>query len=77
MQQDPFLFNDTILRNLELGLVGTAWEHSCTSDKRRLIEQACKEAFAHDFISALPDVSECFDSIPLLTSIGLRYPSRG
>ena len=58
VQQDPFLFNDTILRNLELGLVGTKWEHACASDKRNLIEEACMEAYAHDFITALPDVSK-------------------
>ncbi|KAL1597186.1 hypothetical protein SLS60_008768 [Paraconiothyrium brasiliense] len=55
VQQDPFLFNDTILKNLELGLVGTEWEHVGTHDKRQLIEQACREAYAHDFIIALPE----------------------
>ncbi|KAL5380596.1 hypothetical protein DPSP01_007659 [Paraphaeosphaeria sporulosa] len=55
VQQDPFLFNDTILKNLELGLVGTEWEHVETKEKRRLIEQACIEAYAHEFITALPE----------------------
>lgn len=55
VQQDPFLFNDTILKNLELGLVGTEWEHVPEYEKRRLIEKACKEAYAHEFIAALPD----------------------
>ncbi|KAF1968688.1 P-loop containing nucleoside triphosphate hydrolase protein [Bimuria novae-zelandiae CBS 107.79] len=55
VQQDPFLFNDTILRNLELGLVGTECEHTSAQTKRQLIEQACREAYAHDFITALPE----------------------
>jgi ATP-binding cassette subfamily B (MDR/TAP) protein 1 len=77
VQQDPFLFNDTILKNLELGLVGTEWEHVERREKRHLIEQACKEAYAHDFITALPEVgtTHIYNFPAVLITLGLRYPS--
>lgn len=77
VQQDPFLFNDTILKNLELGLMGTEWEFAEPHEKRRLVEQACIEAYAHDFITALPEVST-FDRrhiFPVLNYKGLRHSS--
>ncbi|KAI0001393.1 P-loop containing nucleoside triphosphate hydrolase protein [Xylariaceae sp. FL0662B] len=55
VQQEPFLFNTTIFQNVANGLIGTEWENSSYSDKRALVEQACKEAFADEFISRLPD----------------------
>ncbi|KAN0113306.1 ABC transporter-like protein [Hyaloscypha variabilis] len=55
VQQEPFLFNDTISKNVEYGLVGTEWEHGTQRQKRKLVEQACKEAFADEFISRLPE----------------------
>jgi ATP-binding cassette subfamily B (MDR/TAP) protein 1 len=36
--------------------VGTEWEHGTQRQKRKLVEQACKEAFADEFISRLPEV---------------------
>ena len=48
------LFNDTIQRNLEYGLVGTEWEYEPADVKKRLVRQACKEAFADEFIDRLP-----------------------
>jgi ABC-type multidrug transport system fused ATPase/permease subunit len=57
VQQEPFLFNDTILRNVQYGLVGTQWENESEDKKKELAEQACKEAFAEEFIARLPDVS--------------------
>ena len=56
VQQEPFLFNDTISRNVEYGLVGTEWEHGTKKQKRKLVEKACKEAFANEFIARLPEV---------------------
>jgi ABC-type multidrug transport system fused ATPase/permease subunit len=56
VQQEPFLFNDTISRNVEYGLVGTEWEHGTQKQRRKLVERACKEAFADEFISRLPEV---------------------
>jgi subfamily B ATP-binding cassette protein MsbA len=46
VSQDPVLFNDTILNNLSFGRFGA------TRDE---VEQAAKDAFAHDFILSLPD----------------------
>lgn len=52
------MFNDTIFRNVEYGLIGTAWEHETRERKMDLVRQACKEAYADEFISRLPEVSE-------------------
>jgi ATP-binding cassette subfamily B (MDR/TAP) protein 1 len=57
VQQDPFLFNDTIYRNVEYGLVGTDHEYASSEVKKVLVEQACKDAYADEFIRNLPDVS--------------------
>jgi ATP-binding cassette subfamily B (MDR/TAP) protein 1 len=56
VQQDPFLFNDTIFKNVEYGLVGTEHEHAPTEVKKALVEQACKDAYADGFIRNLPKV---------------------
>lgn len=56
VQQEPFLFNDTIFRNVAFGLLGTKWEHSDEHVKRERVEKACEEAFADEFILQLPDV---------------------
>lgn len=45
VSQDPVLFNDTIAANLQLGRADAT---------RAEIETAARDAFAHDFISALP-----------------------
>ena len=54
VQQEPFIFNDTILRNVEYGLIGSQWEHESPKVKKDLVEGACKEAFADEFITRLP-----------------------
>ncbi|KAJ0119334.1 hypothetical protein J7T55_013572 [Diaporthe amygdali] len=54
VQQEPFLFNDTIYGNVTHGLIGTEWEDEPEEVKRRLVETACHEAYAHEFISRLP-----------------------
>lgn len=56
VQQEPFLFNDTIYKNVEYGLVGTEYEHASVRTKEQMILKACKEAFADEFISQLPEV---------------------
>ena len=56
VQQEPFLFNDTLYRNVEFGLVGSEWENEGIEIKRRLVEEACTEAFADEFIERLPQV---------------------
>jgi ATP-binding cassette subfamily B (MDR/TAP) protein 1 len=56
VQQEPFLFDDTIFNNVAFGLTGTRWESSPQRMKERLVIQACKEAYAHAFICLLPEV---------------------
>jgi ABC-type multidrug transport system fused ATPase/permease subunit len=63
VQQDSFLFNDTIFKNVEYGLVGTEWEDALDEEKKRLVEQACKEAYADEFIRSLPMVRGQFSEI--------------
>ncbi|RDW89223.1 p-loop containing nucleoside triphosphate hydrolase-14 [Coleophoma cylindrospora] len=55
VQQEPFLFNDTIYKNVEYGLIGTEWEYATDEKKNELIKRACKESFADEFISRLPE----------------------
>jgi ABC-type multidrug transport system fused ATPase/permease subunit len=54
VQQEPFIFNDTIRRNVEYGLMGSIWENESTETKKALVEDACREAFADEFITRLP-----------------------
>jgi ATP-binding cassette subfamily B (MDR/TAP) protein 1 len=56
VQQEPFLFNDTIYKNVEYGLIGTEWEHATKERKMKLVRGACREAFAAEFILRLPEV---------------------
>ncbi|KAK4129514.1 P-loop containing nucleoside triphosphate hydrolase protein [Parathielavia appendiculata] len=55
VQQEPFLFNDTIFRNVAAGLIGTQWENESDEVKRELVKEACAESFADEFIDRLPD----------------------
>jgi ATP-binding cassette subfamily B (MDR/TAP) protein 1 len=55
VQQEPFLFNDSIHNNVAYGLVGTQWEHEDMEKKRERVREACKEAFADEFVDRLPD----------------------
>lgn len=57
VQQEPFLFNDTIFKNVANGLIGTQWEDEPEEKKRELVKDACIEAFADEFIDKLPEVS--------------------
>lgn len=57
VQQEPFLFNDTIYQNVARGLTGSPWEYESEERKRELVKDACKEAFADEFIVRLPNVS--------------------
>lgn len=58
VQQEPFLFNDTIYTNVANGLVGSLWEHEPEERKRELVQEACREAFADEFIDKLPLVGQ-------------------
>ncbi|CAK7232541.1 hypothetical protein SBRCBS47491_008306 [Sporothrix bragantina] len=55
VQQEPFLFNDSIFNNVAFGLVGSVHENATADEKKMLVEEACKEAFADEFINRLPD----------------------
>ncbi|CAJ0553535.1 Ff.00g120470.m01.CDS01 [Fusarium sp. VM40] len=55
VQQEPFLFNDTIYKNVAYGLIGTPWADEPEEKKRELVKEACREAFADEFIDRLPD----------------------
>ncbi|KAK3906663.1 P-loop containing nucleoside triphosphate hydrolase protein [Staphylotrichum tortipilum] len=55
VQQEPFLFNNTIFSNVAAGLIGTQWENESDEVKRQLVKEACAESFADEFIDRLPD----------------------
>jgi ATP-binding cassette, subfamily B (MDR/TAP), member 1 len=55
VQQEPFLFNDTIFNNVAAGLTGTIWEDSDTATRLQRVQDACREAYADEFIRALPN----------------------
>ncbi|USW57061.1 Putative Type 1 protein exporter [Septoria linicola] len=55
IQQEPVLFSGTVFENVAYGLVGTPYENSSYEEKMKLVQQACTDAFAHDFILGLPD----------------------
>lgn len=55
VQQEPFLFNQSIFKNVATGLIGTEWEHASEAKKRELVKQACVESFADEFIDRLPE----------------------
>ncbi|EKD15485.1 ABC transporter transmembrane region [Drepanopeziza brunnea f. sp. 'multigermtubi' MB_m1] len=55
VQQEPFIFNDTIYKNVEFGLIGSRWEDADSDTKRSLVEVACQEAFADEYIVRLPN----------------------
>ncbi|KAF7562078.1 hypothetical protein G7046_g2070 [Stylonectria norvegica] len=55
VQQEPFLFNDSIFGNVANGLLNTEWENESEANKRVMVQEACEEAYAHEFICRLPD----------------------
>lgn len=55
VQQEPFLFNETVLDNVARGLIGSPWEHEPQQRKQELVEEACRESFADEFIRLLPE----------------------
>ncbi|OBT74578.1 hypothetical protein VF21_07563 [Pseudogymnoascus sp. 05NY08] len=54
VQQEPFIFNDSIFANVAYGLVGTEWEDAEESVKRERVKEACEESFADEYITRLP-----------------------
>ncbi|KAK0617933.1 P-loop containing nucleoside triphosphate hydrolase protein [Bombardia bombarda] len=55
VQQEPFLFNNTVFKNVAAGLVGSQWESEPEEVQRKLVKEACVESFADEFIDRLPD----------------------
>ncbi|KAH7385568.1 P-loop containing nucleoside triphosphate hydrolase protein [Phaeosphaeria sp. MPI-PUGE-AT-0046c] len=55
VQQEPFLFNDTLYNNVIYGLCGTQYEDLPKDEKMKMVEEACREAYAEEFISKLPE----------------------
>ncbi|CAK1365324.1 Multidrug resistance protein 3 [Cercospora beticola] len=54
VQQEPVLFRGTVYENVVKGLVGE--QLSLPDEKKRaLVEDACRQANAHDFITELPE----------------------
>lgn len=54
VQQEPFLFHDTVYNNVSFGLIGSEWDGESEQVKRKLVVEACKEAFADEFVQRLP-----------------------
>ncbi|KAF5717568.1 multidrug resistance 1 [Fusarium mundagurra] len=55
VQQEPFLFNDTIFNNVAHGLIGSEWQEQPEEKKRQMVRDACQESYADEFINRLPD----------------------
>lgn len=55
VNQETYLFDASIFRNIEYGFAGTPLETLAPAAKRQRIEAAAKVACAHEFILALPD----------------------
>lgn len=55
VMQEPTLFSTTIWQNVSHGLIGTSYESASKAEVMKLVEDACKVAHAHDFITKLPD----------------------
>jgi ATP-binding cassette subfamily B (MDR/TAP) protein 1 len=64
VQQEPVLFSGTIYDNVAYGLLGTEHENATAEKKLELVQDACKDAFAHEFVEQLPE--------QYLTQIGER-----
>ena len=56
VSQEPFLFNDSLYNNVAYGLIGSRWEGADDESKQKLVEEACAESFADEFIRRLPKV---------------------
>lgn len=55
VQQEPVLFDGSVYENIKHGLVGTELEHAPMEQQMERIQEAAKIAYAHEFISQLPD----------------------
>ena len=55
VQQEPVLFSGTVFDNVAYGLLGTEHENATAEKKLQLVQDACKDAFAHEFVEQLPE----------------------
>lgn len=55
VQQEPVLFQGSVFDNIAHGLVGTEWERASREEQMAHVQEAAKTAFAHDFVSELPE----------------------
>lgn len=56
VQQEPVLFSGSVFENVQAGLIGTGKVNLSEAEQRQLVEQACKAAYADEFIQTLPEV---------------------
>ncbi|EFQ93765.1 hypothetical protein CFE70_003811 [Pyrenophora teres f. teres 0-1] len=54
VQQEPVLFSGTVYENVAVGLFGTEKANLPEDKQRELVEKACRDAYAQDFIEQLP-----------------------
>ncbi|KAL2914037.1 hypothetical protein HK105_206482 [Polyrhizophydium stewartii] len=54
VSQEPVLFEGSVADNVAFGLVGSPHENAPADKKLALIQDACRQANAHDFITKLP-----------------------
>ncbi|KAH1862680.1 hypothetical protein KXW42_006259 [Aspergillus fumigatus] len=54
VQQEPVLFSGTIFDNVAFGLEGTSYAEAPYEQKLALVKEACRDAYAHEFIENLP-----------------------
>lgn len=54
VSQEPTLFEGTVADNVGHGLIGSVWENESDQVRKKMIEEACIKANAHDFIMKLP-----------------------
>jgi len=57
VQQEPVLFSGTVFENVASGLFGTEKGNLSEDHQRKLVEEACKSAYADEFVRQLPKVS--------------------
>ncbi|KAK7418059.1 hypothetical protein QQX98_004198 [Neonectria punicea] len=60
VQQEPTLFSGSIFQNVVDGLPGTDMADLSEDARRKLVIEACKSAYAHDFILRLPNGYDTF-----------------
>lgn len=50
------MLEGTVFQNVVNGLAGTPMADLSDEEKQRLVEDACRAAYAHEFIEKLPEV---------------------